>query len=253
LEMPLNLNSLRRAVAALFLLAPGLAAPANIDDDWLEALTTRDLAVIERLLPKRTDVNVAAKDGRTALMLAAGQARADLVRDLLTAGAEINAVNTRGGTALMYSAVTGDAPTVHTLLARGAAINARATNGWTAVMIAAVNGHTHLVRDLLYAGADPNISDIYGWTPLMRATNENRDAVVRELLKIKETDVDAKDEHGDTALHHAAVKGHVEIARALLARGAKVQSVNVDGRTPLMIASAQGYAQLAKILRSASK
>lgn len=237
------------------MVAPGLVVSADIDDDWLRALTTRDLAVIERLLPATAEanVNLAAKDGRTALMLAAGQARADLVQELLTAGAEINVANSRGGTALMYSAVTGDTPTVKMLLAHGAAVNARATNGWTAVMVASVKGYAHLVKVLLEAGADPNISDIYGWTPLMRATHEERGTVVRELLQSQRIDVNAKDDLRDTALHHAAAKGFVDIARDLIAHGADVKSVDAAGRTPLMIASAQGNAELAEILRSAAK
>ena len=40
-------------------------------------------------------------------------------------------------------------------------------------------------------------------------------------------DVNAKDEvHGDTALHHAAFRGHKEIAEPLISKGVNVKATN---------------------------
>ena len=233
----------------MFCSLPVLAYATPPGDDWRRALGKRDLAVVERLLPQGVNVNLAAEDGKTALMLAASQARTDLIGALLTAGADVNSTNSRDGTALMYGATSGDVGTMEMLLLHGAAVNARASNGWTALMIASAKGYVDIVKLLLAAGAQPNLGDIYGWTPLLRATHENRRLVVLVLLQNQATDVNAKDDLGETALHHAAAKGYREIARALIVHGADSARRDSAGRTPSMVASAAGHLDLAEFIR----
>ena len=68
-----------------------------IVDPWLEALRERDLGQIETLLAsEQVNPNRTASDGRSALMLAAREADADLVVALLGSGAEVNAKTTNG-------------------------------------------------------------------------------------------------------------------------------------------------------------
>ena len=222
---------------------------AESGDTWVLAITKRDLPAIERLLSQdKRNVNLAAPDGKTALMLAAGAGRADLARALLAAGADVNAANARGGTALMFAATQGDSETVAALLSHGAAVNARAENGWTAMTLAAATGQAAVVRQLLAAGADANIADIYGWTPLMRAVDSDRFEVIRVLLQNRSVRVNARDDQGETALHHAAAMGSLEIARLLIKHGADPRSKDAAGRTPASVAAVQGHAKLADFL-----
>ncbi len=58
----------------------------------------------------------------------------------------------------------------------------------------------------------------------------------------------ARDEEGMTALHWAAAKGRLAIARMLLARGSKVEAVNGLGRTPLHLAAIKGHVELVNLL-----
>lgn len=241
-------------IRRLFILAFGSmaflgTARADSGTAWVQAIAKRDLPAIERLLPQnKNNVNLAAPDGKTALMLAASVARAELARALLAAGADVNAANARGGTALMFAATQGDSETVAVLLSHGAAVNARAENGWTAVTLAAATGQAAVVKQLLEAGADANIADIYGWTPLMRAVDSDRAEVVRVLLQNKSVRVNARDDQGETALHHAAAGGSLEIARLLLAHGADPRSRDAAGRTPAAVAAEQGHEKLVNFL-----
>ena len=73
---------------------------------------------------------------------------------------------------------------------------------------------------LLDAGADANARDRYGDTPLHRALGKGHVEVVRALLDAG-ADVNARDDFGDTPLRLAAGKGHVEVARALQDAGAR--------------------------------
>lgn len=51
-------------------------------------------------------------------------------------------------------------------------------------------------------------------------------------------DLEAGDEEGLTALHHAAARGRTNVARALIEAGARVDARDSCGRTPLILASA---------------
>ena len=244
----------RLVLTAAVALVSGAATAAGADDEWVRAITRHDLPVIERLLSRNSQyVNKSTKDGKTALMLAAGAGREELVGKLLAAGADVNKANTRGGTALMYAATHGDPKTVKALLSRGAKVNAKADNGWTALTLAAAKGYEAIVKQLLEAGADANIADIYGWTPLMRAADGDRVGVVRVMLADKSLRLNVGDEQGETALHHAAARGAFEIARLLIAHGADAQAKDTAGRTPAMVATAQGYAGLAGFIERAGK
>lgn len=85
----------------------------------------------------------------------------------------------------------------------------------------------------------------------MRAAFENRPAVVKTLLQVNDVDLDAGDEYGATALHHAAIKGHLKIVRLLLAHGADLQLKDTTGRTPLMAATEQGQTAVVELLKQA--
>ncbi|CAE7789338.1 Kidins220, partial [Symbiodinium sp. KB8] len=92
-----------------------------------------------------------SESGQAALMLAALNGHADIVKELLAKGANKDIRNTFGRslgwlctTALMYAARNGHADIVKELLAKGE----------TALMLAALNGYPDIVKELLAKGAD---------------------------------------------------------------------------------------------------
>jgi uncharacterized protein len=248
----------RLAPAAFILLAalvpaPGWAVRAESPRAWEQAIAHRDVAAVERLVGAGADVNRAAENGQTALMLAAAERNHPLMQLLLKRGAHARASNSRGGTALMYSATAGDVDAVQLLLAHGADVNARASNGWTALTLASARGFDQVAVVLLAHGADPNVPDIYEWTPLMRAVQQQRPAVVHVLLDSKRLALDAQNENGRTALHIAAAAGFEDIASMLVARGADVHVRDRAGNTPAALALAEGHVAIAKLIDGAVK
>jgi Ankyrin repeats (many copies) len=82
---------------------------------------------------------------------------------------------------------------------------------------------------------------------LRRAASAGEVAKVRELLD-KGVDVDAVNQYGATALSFASRRGHVEVIKLLLERGADpLRRDNFNGLTPLLFALRQGHTEIARI------
>uniref|UniRef100_A0A7N0R8X1 RING-type E3 ubiquitin transferase n=2 Tax=Kalanchoe fedtschenkoi TaxID=63787 RepID=A0A7N0R8X1_KALFE len=81
---------------------------------------------------------------------------------------------------------------------------------------AAAKGHTEIVALLLENGADVNSRNYCGQTALMQACRYGRWEVVQTLLLFKCNVTRADYLNGRTALHFAAVHGHVRCVRLLL-------------------------------------
>ena len=78
-----------------------------------------------------------------------------------------------------------------------------------------------------------NVRDFIGRTVLQEAAQEGNAPVVRYLLSLPFVAVDEKDARGQTALHIAAIYGHMDVVAALLESGADPISSADDGETPL--------------------
>jgi ankyrin repeat protein len=75
-------------------------ADATLDEKFVRAAKTRDVALVKSLLEKGANVNAKDGDGTPALMLAARKQNKDVVRLLLEKGADVNAKDKEGRTAL---------------------------------------------------------------------------------------------------------------------------------------------------------
>jgi ankyrin repeat protein len=78
----------------------------------------------------------------------------------------------------------------------------------------------------------PEAEDGYGQS-LLKAAGRGHEVTVRLLLDAG-TDVEAKDNDGQTPLSKAAGRGHKETVRLLLDWGADVRAEDNDGQTPLL-------------------
>ncbi|XP_074840408.1 ankyrin repeat domain-containing protein 49 isoform X2 [Carettochelys insculpta] len=68
---------------------------------------------------------------------------------------------------------------------------------------------------------------------LLWASEKNRLSTVHRLLSQKLAPVNVQDEDRYTPLHRAAYGGHLDVVRELVAQGADVHALTVDGWTPL--------------------
>ena len=152
---------------------------------------------------------------------------------------------------------------VRELVARGANVNLRlergssgrgklSRQGATPLIMAAVTADLPLLKTLVELGADPQIPNEAHATALLAAAGvgslapgeeAGTEAEVLEsldyLLKLG-ANIDAVDDHGETAMHGAAYKSLPKVVAFLSERGAKVDvwnRCNAFGWTPLSIAS----------------
>ena len=140
----------------------------------------------------------------------------------------------------------GDLAAVTSLLDQGAEVNAKFRYGTTALFKAAERGHVEIVKLLLARGADVTVKDtFYGATAMTWALDNDHVEVVTALLQKAPAEAgdvlmtgvrdgkpplvrvalasgSVKPETLTTALFKAAERGHVEIVKLLLARGADV-------------------------------
>ena len=124
-----------------------------------------DANKVFELLLQTKDVNLdaRARNGDSALMIAAYKGRYDAVKALLDKGAEPNQT---GWAALHYAAAVGNNEIVQLLLDRSAYIDAESPNQTTPIMMAARGGHILTVKLLLDEGADVTLKNGAGMTAL---------------------------------------------------------------------------------------
>jgi uncharacterized protein len=157
---------------------------------------------------------------------------------------------------------------INALLAHGADINGRISMeeprwsgaryrrhlaGATALLLAAKAADVEVMRLLLAHGADPRINTEENITPLMAAagiawaSNQERASesqvleAVKLLVEAHGADINTVSDLGETAMHAAAYRGANSVVQYLFDKGAKLDVVAKDGRTPLIIADGVEY------------
>jgi ankyrin repeat protein/predicted Ser/Thr protein kinase len=109
------------------------------------------------------------------------------------------------------------------------------------------DGDNGAVDLFLAAGMRPDVTDAAGRTPLINAAARGHDQISRKLLS-RGADVNAWDRNGSTPLMEAAQGDHRETARVLLDAGADVNARDGDGQTALVRAAARGHAEMVRLL-----
>jgi ankyrin repeat protein len=233
-----------------------------------------DLASAKTLLNAGANPNDVIPDwGGTALIIAATMGQAAIVEALLDKGADPNYRDGNSFTA-MHSAVRDSeygedreqraraVATLKVLIAHGGDVNARlhqekptvrALNelefeGATPLALAAEVNNLEAIKVLVAAGADPNIPTAKGTTPLILASGAGTD--VQRARSIEErsmaldtakylvehgADVNAVGQFGWTALHAASYQGITDLIEYLVSKGAKLETKDELGQTPLSI------------------
>lgn len=176
-----------------------------------QAALDGDVAVVKRLLAAGSiDVNAIDPETRcTALMLAAWHGHDDVVFMLTKAaqGADIHLHNSRGDSALSLAAGAGKDEVIELLLFKKAQPDQANHSGRTPLAEAAAGGHLKTARLLIANGAQVNSGAGTG-EPALTVAAQRGDSALVELLLEKKASPDVTDRYGWTAFNHAAGNGH---------------------------------------------
>ena len=271
-----------------------------------EAATIGSSPVIDALLKAGADPNARNPEGETPLMAVARSGHVEAARKLIDAHADVNAKETWGGqSALMWAAAQSQAEMVKFLASKGADLNARGVirqwerkviteprpkdmnkGGFTPLLYAAREGCVECARHLIAAGADPDLEDPERITPLNMALLNLHFELAAFMIKAG-ADVNKWDLFGRSPLYMAAdvstlpVKGNgamavlpsedalsaLDVAKLLLAAGANPNlqlkrrppyrdvpqdrggdTILAQGATPLLRAARAGDAPFVALL-----
>lgn len=202
--------------------------------------------------------------GGSALLSAALRGQTLVVRELLHHGANVHFVHIKGSsTILTRVALTGHPDVIRELFRHGANPHDEDNASIPSFHLACWNGNVEVIKAFLDAGVDPNHADGEGNAVLF----ENRNLECVALLLQQKTfnvhqrnhkgqtplmmtygdcvesarmliesglDVNAQDNDGNTALSNAIRRGHVQLAKLLLERGANIHLARKDGITPVL-------------------
>jgi uncharacterized protein len=182
-----------------------------------------DAAQIKALAAKGEKVDAKDGHGRTPLHVAAFGAKHDAMRALVAADANPNALENDRYDIVTIAAVANDVPTLKVALELGCSPkNITSRYDGTALIAAAHLGHAEVVRTLIRSGAPLDHVNNLGWT-----------AVIESIVL------------GDGGPRH------VDTLKALVQAGANLNLPDRQGQTPLVLARARRYGDMAALLERA--
>ena len=109
-------------------------------------------------------------------------------------------------------------------------------------------GDIQAVKQHLATGTDVDAKDEHGGTALYSAAVVGHNEIA-ELLINKGADVRVKNKASFTPLHEGAYNGHKGIVELLITSGADVNAMKIDGMTPLDMATFGNHIETAALLR----
>lgn len=214
------------------------------------AALARQVNLIPLLVAAGVKVDARNNKGQTALQLAVESGTMELLiggaslfsdLDSRTVRVRLLANGTIGHSAEEVRRAIGEVmqrrrDTVAALLAAGADPRTRDDESATPLHDLATQGDARSIKVLLNAGADPNVVRKEGFSPLMLAAFNAHPEAVRVLVA-GGADLELRNSIGETALMRgSAGGGDAETVATLLALGAKVNTVNDQGQSPLLYA-----------------
>ncbi|XP_010951248.2 inversin isoform X8 [Camelus bactrianus] len=201
--------------------------------------------------PTESLLNWQDYEGRTPLHFAVADGNVTVV-DVLTSyeSCNITSYDNLFRTPLHWAALLGHAQIVHLLLERNKSGTIPSdSQGATPLHYAAQSNFAETVKVFLKHPSVKDDSDLEGRTSFMWAAGKGSDDVLRTMLTLKsDIDINMADKYGGTALHAAALSGHVSTVKLLLENNAQVDATDVMKHTPLFRACEMGHKDVIQTL-----
>uniref|UniRef100_A0A1S4GZD0 ANK_REP_REGION domain-containing protein n=2 Tax=gambiae species complex TaxID=44542 RepID=A0A1S4GZD0_ANOGA len=231
----------------------GVLDPATGMTPLMFAVKDNRTPILDRMIELGSDVGARNNDNYNVIHIASMYSREDVVK-LLLQKRGVDPYSTGGSrqqTAvhLVASRQTGTATAILRALLTAAGKDIRTkTDGLTTSMFASLRYRRRQRRQAATWKEIVRHNFLQkGKIPLLLAVEAGNQSMCRELLSSQTADqLKATTTNGDTALHLAARRKDVEMARILIDYGANVDVQNGEGQTALHIAAAEGDEAMVK-------
>ncbi|CAE7561821.1 secG, partial [Symbiodinium natans] len=219
------------------------------------AVALGKLENVQQLLSEGQDPNLPGKEGVTPLLIAADRRRLQIAAALTEASANPNIPGEAeggGATPLIAAAAHGDTRMVQHLLHARASPDLSGSDGKSPLLTATLHGHLAVVECLVGALCDID-RPVVGQActnPLFSAAESNHSRIVAALLRAR-ADIDWQNMEGKTPLWCAVANGSLQSARCLIRAGASTNCPDQHGDAPLWVAAACGQSEAVDCLIAA--
>jgi ankyrin repeat protein len=204
---------------------------------------------VKFLLAQGAKPNVTNSQGWTALNIACGSGKAECAHAMLAGGANPNIPSQCNLFPIHRSSTRGDEAVIGALLKSGAEPSpCEDVLSETPLHFASREGHLSSVRRLLGATGELNQPNKHMEMPILCAASRGHESVVLALISLGAV-VDVPDtKHGLVVIHYVAKFGMLLALSQLLRQNASVDVQDLDGNTPLALATASGHVDVARAL-----
>lgn len=204
---------------------------------------------VQHLLQLGADPDTRLSDGTPVLISAIHAHNTALAELLLAFQAAPDSRNRHGQSALQLAVQYGFDNLARQLVFRGANCNHPDTLGFTPLYAAVATHNLKLVTLLLKHGADPNHGVRVSKRPFLHQALEQGDQEIAQALIAAGAALNSRDGNGETPIFAAARSGSTAIFEYLLANGAKVEDVSpLNGKRPIHLVVRGGHLPLFNIL-----
>ena len=209
-------------------------------------------AVVQYLAGQGASLSSTDAVGDTPLHAAVGSGNLEIVKYLVGQGASIDAKNTAGETPLHYAAAYGHLAIVKYLDEQGADLTITSNDGSTPAQTADLSGQTAVNTYLgpkTAAEARAELTRLgiaYTAAAFVDSARTGNLAVVKLFVQAGMSVESTLIAISYTALHYAAVYGHLAVVKYLVGQGASLTAKNISGDTPLHLAT--NYLAMVKYL-----
>ncbi|KAJ1351275.1 Ankyrin repeat domain-containing protein 44 [Parelaphostrongylus tenuis] len=170
------------------------------------------------------------------------------VQSMILDGFDVSKSDSNGNSPLHYAAFAGDVAIASILIECGANINAQDSRGLTPLHRTIPSRNFAVAKLLIEKGCDVTLRCKLLQTPLHICAIHNVPSIASLLLSEKYPMLDSPDSCGCTALHHAAYRGHTEVAELLLKAGINMASVDNLNRTAMHSMACGGHIPILSML-----
>ena len=219
-----------------------------------------DIELFKHIEAKTKNMNPKDWVGKTPLHYAAFEGHLEICRWYMKNTRGVNDTYNNGGTALHLAAINDHVETFKCLLENGGDLCLKNKFGQTTLHIAAESGCMKICKTIveIHDGIDiMNTVDIDGRTPIFEAVDKGFLEIVKFLLN-SGGDLNFRNNQGNTALHTAAINGHLalndriqysaEVVIFILANVIDKNPANENGDTPLHEAAKKGFLEICKLI-----